>query len=103
MSSPADSIAVRVAASSSRSGLRPVRGAPAGFVMHLLDDPPAVIAAVRALLKPGGLFAFTTPGRVPDGFEFADIAHDLFGEFARYLAVSWPGPVDSPARGGLIL
>ena len=60
----------------------------AGFVMHLLDDPPAVITAVRALLTPGGLLAFTTPGRVPDGFEFADIAHDLFGEFAQYVAPS---------------
>ena len=57
----------------------------AGFVMHLLDDPEAVIGQIRLLLKPGGLLAFTTPGRVPDGFEFADGAHDLFAEFARYL------------------
>jgi SAM-dependent methyltransferase len=68
----------------------------AGFVMHLLDDPPAVIAAVRALLTPGGLFAFTTPGRVPDGFEFADIAHDLFGELAQYVA---PGRILSAGFG----
>ena len=37
------------------------------------------------MLRPGGLFAFTTPGRVPEGFEFADGANGLFGEFARYL------------------
>jgi 2-polyprenyl-3-methyl-5-hydroxy-6-metoxy-1,4-benzoquinol methylase len=34
----------------------------AGFVLHLLDDRPSVIAAVRTLLTPGGLLAFTTAG-----------------------------------------
>jgi O-methyltransferase/aklanonic acid methyltransferase len=57
----------------------------AGLVMHLADDAAAVTREVRRVLRPGGLFAFTTPGRVPEGFEFADGANALFGEFARHL------------------
>ena len=57
----------------------------AGLVMHLLDDPAAAVREVRRVLKPGGLFAFTTPGRVPDGFVFADGSPALFAEFAQYL------------------
>ncbi|SNY66115.1 class I SAM-dependent methyltransferase [Paractinoplanes atraurantiacus] len=57
----------------------------AGLVMHLLDNPDSAVREVRRVLKPGGLFAFTTPGRVPDGFEFADGANALFAEFSRHL------------------
>ncbi|BFU46206.1 class I SAM-dependent methyltransferase [Krasilnikovia sp. MM14-A1004] len=57
----------------------------AGFVMHLLDEPQAAVREVKRVLKPGGLFAFTGPGRVPDGFEFADGSDALFAEFSRYL------------------
>jgi ubiquinone/menaquinone biosynthesis C-methylase UbiE len=57
----------------------------AGLVVHLLDDPAAALREVRRVLKPGGLFAFTVPGRVPDGFEFADRANELFAEFAVHL------------------
>jgi len=41
----------------------------AGFVMHLLEDPAAALREAKRVLKPGGLIAFTTLGRVPDGFE----------------------------------
>ncbi|MEV4342902.1 methyltransferase domain-containing protein [Actinoplanes sp. NPDC049596] len=57
----------------------------AGFVMHLLPDLTAAVRVVKRLLKPGGLFAFTTPGRVPEGFEFADGANALFAEFSQHL------------------
>ncbi|MFF5084521.1 class I SAM-dependent methyltransferase [Actinoplanes sp. NPDC000266] len=57
----------------------------AGLVMHLLDNPDSAVREVRRVLKPGGLFAFTTPGRVPDGFEFADGANALFAEFSQHL------------------
>ncbi|GAB1645845.1 class I SAM-dependent methyltransferase [Krasilnikovia sp. MM14-A1259] len=57
----------------------------AGFVMHLLDDPQAAVREIKRVLKPGGIFAITGPGRMPDGFEFADISHALFAEFSRYL------------------
>jgi ubiquinone/menaquinone biosynthesis C-methylase UbiE len=63
----------------------------AGLVMHLVDDAAAVVREVHRVLRPGGLFAFTVPGREPDGFEFADGANALFGEFARYL----------PPQGGM--
>ena len=35
----------------------------AGFVMHILPDPVAAVAEVRRVLRPGGQFAFTIPGR----------------------------------------
>ncbi|MBM2614319.1 methyltransferase domain-containing protein [Actinoplanes sp. LDG1-06] len=57
----------------------------AGLVVHLLDDPAAMVSEVRRVLKPGGLFAFTVPGRVPEGFEFADGANELFAAFSVHL------------------
>ena len=57
----------------------------AGFVLHILDDPAAALREIRRVLKPGGVLAFTGPGRVPDGFEFADGINALFAEFAQYL------------------
>ncbi|XVV16589.1 class I SAM-dependent methyltransferase [Actinoplanes sp. CA-131856] len=57
----------------------------AGLVMHLLEKPDSAVREVRRVLKPGGLFAFTTPGRVPDGFAFADGANALFAEFSQHL------------------
>ncbi len=59
----------------------------AGFVMHLLPDPLATIREVRRVLRPGGTFLFTVPGRVPDGFVFHDAANALFAEFSAHLPV----------------
>ncbi len=57
----------------------------AGFVMHLLPDPMATIREARRVLRSGGTFMFTVPGRVPDGFVFHDAATALFAEFAAHL------------------
>ena len=57
----------------------------AGFVMHLLPDPLVTVREVRRVLRPGGAFLFTVPGRIPDGFEFHDAANALFAEFAAHL------------------
>jgi SAM-dependent methyltransferase len=37
----------------------------AGFVVDLLSDPAAALAEVRRVLKPGGVFALSTPGSLP--------------------------------------
>jgi SAM-dependent methyltransferase len=59
----------------------------AGFVMHILTDPVAVVAEVKRVLRPGGQFAFTIPGRAdgaPD--PWTDPLGDLFAEYRRYQA-----------------
>lgn len=37
----------------------------AGFVIDLLSDPAEALAEVRRVLKPGGVFALSTPGPLP--------------------------------------
>lgn len=70
----------------------------AGFVVHLLDDPGRAVAEARRVLRPGGLFAVLSPGRVPESFEFADDADALFAEFSRFLppAGGMGSPFDAP-------
>lgn len=57
----------------------------AGFVMHILPDPVAAVAEVMRVLRPGGQFAFTIPGRAdgsPD--PWPDPLNDLFLEYRKY-------------------
>jgi ubiquinone/menaquinone biosynthesis C-methylase UbiE len=57
----------------------------AGFVMHIMADPVSAVAEVRRVLRPGGEFAFTLPGRA-DGSDdpWADPLEDLRQEYGRY-------------------
>ena len=57
----------------------------AGFVLHILPDPVAAVAEVRRVLRPGGQFAFTVPGRAdgsPD--PWPDPLGELFLEYRRH-------------------
>jgi O-methyltransferase/aklanonic acid methyltransferase len=57
----------------------------AGFVMHILPDPVATVAEVNRVLRPGGQFAFTIPGRAdgsPD--PWPDPLEDLFQQYRKH-------------------
>lgn len=56
----------------------------AGFVIHLLDDPAVAAAEVRRVLRPGGVFSFSTPGDVENAPEW-DFYPALFNEFQAYI------------------
>ncbi|MFF0269738.1 class I SAM-dependent methyltransferase [Kribbella sp. NPDC004536] len=56
----------------------------AGFVMHLLDDPAVAAAEVRRVLRPGGVFSFSTPCAVEDAPEW-DFYGELFREYQPYV------------------
>jgi len=59
----------------------------AGFVVHILTDPRAAVTEVKRVLKPGGQFALTVPGRAdgtPD--PWTDPVTDLFAEYRKYQA-----------------
>ena len=56
----------------------------AGFVIHLLDDPAAVAAEAHRVLRPGGVFSFSTPGDVENAPEW-DFYPALFDEFQPYV------------------
>jgi ubiquinone/menaquinone biosynthesis C-methylase UbiE len=60
----------------------------AGFVVHIMSDPVAAVAEVKRVLRPGGQFAFTIPGRAdgaPD--PWTDPIGDLFAEYRKYQVV----------------
>jgi SAM-dependent methyltransferase len=73
----------------------------AGFVMHILPDPVAAVAEVKRVLRPGGQFAFTIPGRAdgsPD--PWTDPADDLINEYRKYrVAGSGFQPNDADEEG----
>ncbi len=57
----------------------------AGFVMHIWADPATAVAEVKRVLRPGGQFAFTLPGRAdgsPD--PWPDPAGDLLNSYRQY-------------------
>jgi ubiquinone/menaquinone biosynthesis C-methylase UbiE len=57
----------------------------AGFAVHILPDPVAAVAEVSRVLRPGGEFAFTIPGRAdgsPD--PWPDPLNDLVLEYRKY-------------------
>ena len=59
----------------------------AGFVVHILTEPTASVAEVNRVLRPGGQFAFTIPGRAdgsPDPWD--NPLDDLMAEYRRYPA-----------------
>lgn len=59
----------------------------AGFVAHILLDPAAAVAEVRRVLRPGGEFAFTIPGRADGSADpWPDPLDDLLAEYRRYQA-----------------
>jgi ubiquinone/menaquinone biosynthesis C-methylase UbiE len=57
----------------------------AGFVLHILPDPVAAVTEVRRVLRPGGQFAFTIPGRA-DGSPAPgeDLLDELFLEYRKH-------------------
>jgi ubiquinone/menaquinone biosynthesis C-methylase UbiE len=58
-----------------------------GFVVHILPDPLRVIAEVKRVLKPGGQFALTVPGRADSSPDpWTDPLVGLFAEYRSYLA-----------------
>ena len=56
----------------------------AGFVIHLLDDPAAAMAEVHRVLRPGGVFSFSTPHGVENAPEW-DFYPQLRAEFQRFV------------------
>jgi ubiquinone/menaquinone biosynthesis C-methylase UbiE len=59
----------------------------AGFVVHILTEPVAGVAEVKRVLRPGGQFAFTIPGRADGAPEpWADPLDGLFAEYRAYQA-----------------
>jgi SAM-dependent methyltransferase len=61
--------------------------AVSGFALHILPDPLAAAAEVKRVLKPGGQFALTVPGRADGAPEpWTDPLDDLFAEYRKYQA-----------------
>jgi O-methyltransferase/aklanonic acid methyltransferase len=54
-----------------------------GFVIHIVADPPRVLAEVRRVLRPGGTVALSVPGGTAPGSERWGGFHALIQEFAK--------------------
>ena len=58
----------------------------AGFVIDVLADPAAALAEVRRVLRPGGVFALSTPGPLPHRRRWqwlADLAQEFYPSTVR--------------------
>ncbi|WP_427895775.1 class I SAM-dependent methyltransferase [Kribbella sp. GL6] len=73
----------------------------AGFVVHLLDDPAATAAEVRRVLRPGGIFSFSTPADVGDAPEW-DFYGALIREYQPYIPAG-QGRLGRPLDGEHLL
>jgi ubiquinone/menaquinone biosynthesis C-methylase UbiE len=60
-----------------------------GFVIHLVAEPPRVVAELRRVLRPGGTLALTTPGPSEDHGRW-DAWEALFAEFSARVADRLP-------------
>jgi O-methyltransferase/aklanonic acid methyltransferase len=57
----------------------------AGFAVHIMADPVAAVAEVKRVLRPGGQFAFTIPGRADGEPDLRDDPFDdLISEYRQY-------------------
>jgi len=75
----------------------------AGFVMHIMTDPVGAVAEVRRVLRPGGQFAFTIPGRTDDSPDPSpDPLEDLLQEYRKY-QIAGTGYRPSDADPGALL
>ena len=69
-----------------------------GFAMHILPDPVAAVAEIRRILRPGGEFAFTTPGRSDGSSDpWPDPLNDLVLDTGR--STRWPLRPPAQRRG----
>ncbi|HZX03532.1 class I SAM-dependent methyltransferase [Kribbella sp.] len=73
----------------------------AGFVIHLLDDPATTAAEVHRVLRPGGVFSFSTPCDVENAPEW-DFYGALFREFQPYIPEG-QGRLGRPLNGRQLL
>jgi len=75
----------------------------AGFVVHIMADPVAGVTEVKRVLRPGGQFAFTIPGRADGSPEpWHDPVEELFTEYRKHrLGVS--GYLPNGADEGVLL
>jgi SAM-dependent methyltransferase len=55
------------------------------FAIHLLDDPDAALREIRRVLRPAGLFAFSTPGGPSEANQSRADGPDLWAEYSQYL------------------
>jgi SAM-dependent methyltransferase len=56
----------------------------AGFVVHLVEDPAAVLAEARRVLVPGGTLGLSVPRPAPGSSRWA-FMWPLIGEYAEHL------------------
>lgn len=75
-----------------------------GFALHIVAEPVAVVAEVRRVLRPGGQFAFTLPGRADgDDEPWADPLDDLINDYRQRYQIAGTGLRPNPADPDALL